>query len=148
MSQYVHRRHNVSVLLYHFVCPCKYRRAVVTEEVESVLKAACFGIASRYEIQFLEIGSDLDHVHLLVQSVPSLSPTRIVTIIKSITAREIFSRVPSVKKQLWGGAFWSSGYFVNTVGRHSTENTVRNYVAKQGRADEYAKLHVEQLALF
>jgi len=148
MSDYLHKRHSVSVLLYHIVCPCKYRRAVITDEVDIVLKAVCFEIASRFEIEFIEIGTDLDHAHFLIQSVPTLSPSALVQTIKSITAREVFRRVPSVKKQLWGGAFWSSGFFVNTVSRHGTESAIRNYVAKQGRAQEYKKLHTQQLRLF
>ncbi|HVX56688.1 MAG TPA: IS200/IS605 family transposase, partial [Candidatus Saccharimonadales bacterium] len=92
MSQYIHKSHNVSLLLYHAVCPCKYRRKVVTTEVDEVLKAVCLEIATCYEIAFLEIGTDLDHVHFLIQSVPDMSPTRIVRTIKSITAREIFTR--------------------------------------------------------
>lgn len=148
MSQYIHKSHNVSLLLYHVVCPCKYRRAVITTEVDQVLKEVCLEIAIRYEIVFIEIGTDLDHVHFLVQCVPDMSPTQIARTIKSITGREVFARVPSIKKQLWGGAFWSSGFFVNTVSRHGTENTIRNYVAKQGRKDEYTKLHTQQLTLF
>ena len=148
MSQLIRKSHNVSLLLYHIVCPAKYRRIVFTEEVDQVLKAVCLEIAQRYELVFLEIGTDRDHVHFLVQSVPSYSPTRIVQIIKSLTAREVFARVPSVKKKLWGGQFWSDGYFVSTVGQHGNENTVRNYVKKQGRANEYSQLHQEQLRLF
>jgi len=148
MSQYIHKSHNVSLLLYHVVCPCKYRRAVITAEVDHVLKDVCLEIAARYEIAFIEIGTDLDHVHFLVQCVPDMSPTQIARTIKSITGREVFARVPSIKKQLWGGAFWSSGFFVNTVSRHGTESTIRNYVAKQGRKDEYTKLHTQQLTLF
>ena len=66
---------------------------------------------ARYEIVFLEIGTDSDHVHFLVQSVPMYSPKKIVQIIKSITAREIFKKCPLVKKQLWGGELWTDGYF-------------------------------------
>ena len=148
MSQLVRKSHNVSVLLYHIVCPAKYRRIVFSEEVDQVLKAVCLDIAQRYEISFLEIGADRDHVHFLVQSVPSYSPTKIVRILKSITAREVFARVPSVKKILWGGEFWSDGYFVSTVGQHGTENTIRNYVRKQGRQQEYSQLHLQQPRLF
>jgi len=100
---------NVSILIYHIVCPAKYRRVVFSEEVDKELKAVCMEIAKRYEIIFLEIGTDQDHVHFLVQSVPTYSPTKIVRTIKSITAREIFQRVPDVKKQLWGGDFWADG---------------------------------------
>ena len=148
MSTYIHKRHNVSVLLYHAVCPAKYRRVVFVEPVEAVLKETCLNIAARYEVTFIEIGTDADHVHFLVQSVPTLSPTRIVQMVKSITAREVFRRVPSVKTKLWGGAFWSSGFFVNTVGRYGSEEAIRQYVREQGREPEYQTLHSQQLDLF
>src|SRR6266540_2780949 len=148
MSHIIKKSHNVSILVYHFVCPAKYRRAVIDETVDQVLKEVCLEIANRYQIEFLEIGTDRDHVHFLVQSVPSYSPTQIVGIIKSLTAREIFVRVPSVKKQLWGGEFWSAGYYVGTVGQHATETTLRNYVKNQGRDNEYSQLHLQQPRLF
>jgi REP element-mobilizing transposase RayT len=148
VSEYVHKQHNVSVLLYHLVCPAKYRRVVFSEEVDSVLKDVCLEIARRYEIAFIEIGVERDHVHFLLQSVPSYSPTRIVKIVKSITAREIFKRVPTVKKQLWGGEFWTKGYFMSTVGRHGDEDTIKNYVKKQGRPEKgYKKLHSQELQM-
>lgn len=142
------KRHNVSVLLYHLVCPAKYRRVVFTEDVDAHLKDVCLEIAKRYEIQFVEIGTDHDHVHFLIQSVPSYSPTQIARIVKSITAREIFQRVPSVKKLLWGGEFWSKGFFINTVGQKGNEESIATYVHNQGRENEYQKLHREQLTLF
>jgi putative transposase len=148
MSTYVHKSHNVSVLLYHAVCPAKYRRAVFNPQVDAVLKEVCQEISARYEVAFIEIGTDKDHVHFLMQSVPVLSPTRIVQRVKSITAKEIFRRVPSVKAQLWGGAFWSSGFFINTVGRHGSEEVIRRYVQEQGRESEYESLHTQQLELF
>jgi putative transposase len=133
MSDYRHKRHNVSSLLYHIVCPAKYRRVIFDPEVDLVLKEICLDIAQRYEIAFLEIGTDKDNVHFLVPSVPSYSPTKIVQIIKSFTAREIFHRVPTVKKRLWGGEFWSKGYFMSTVGRHGNEEVIRQYVHRIGK---------------
>ena len=121
MSQYIHKSHNVSVLLYHLVFPAKYRRAVIDKEVDKVLKEVCLEIEKRYEIVFLEIGTDKDHVHFLVQSVPKYSVVKLVTMIKSISAREVFRQCPQVKKQLWGGELWSDGYFVTTVGKHGNE---------------------------
>ena len=148
MSEYVHKQRNVSVLLYHLVCPAKYRRVVFSEDVDWVLKDVCLEIAKRYEIVFIEIGVEKDHVHFLLQSVPSYSPTRIVRMIKSITAREIFKRAPAVKKQLWGGEFWSKGYFMSTVSRHGNEDTIKNYVKNQGRSEKnYKKLHSQELQL-
>ena len=148
MSEYIHKSHNITVLLYHYVCPAKYRRIIFDEDVDQVLREVCEGIELRYEIRFLEIGTDQDHVHFLVQSVPKLSPTEIITIIKSITAREIFARCPQVKKKLWGGQFWTDGYFVSTVGQHGSEETISEYVKNQGREEEYRKLLEQQMSLF
>ena len=147
MSEYIHKSHNVSVLLYHLVFPAKYRRAVFDEQVEAELKEVCLEIEKRYEIKFLEIGVDKDHVHFLIQSVPKYSVTRLVTMIKSLTAKEIFRRCPQVKKQLWGGEFWSDGYFASSVGKHGDEAMIGEYVRNQG--GNYQVLHSDhQLALF
>jgi len=85
---------------------------------------------------------------ILVQSVPSYCPTKIITIIKSLTANEVFARQPSVKKQLWGGEFWTDGYYVGTVGQHATGEAIRQYVKNLGQENEYKQLHVQQLKLF
>ena len=147
MSEYVHKRHNVTVLIYHLVFPAKYRRAVLDDSVEIVVKDVCLDIAERYQIKFLEIGVDKDHVHFMVQSVPTYSITKIVTLIKSLTAREVFKRCPKVKQKLWGGEFWSNGYFASTVGKHGDESKIGRYVKNQGT--EYKQLHEDrQLALF
>ena len=89
-SEYKHKSHNVSVLIYHFVCPTKYRRVVIDEEVDGKMKEICLEIEKRYEINFLEIGTDKDHVHFLVQSIPTESPSKLITKIKSLIARELF----------------------------------------------------------
>ena len=150
MSETIHKSRNVSVLMYHIVCPAKYRRAVITEEVDKKLREVCMGIEARYEIKFLEIGSEKDHVHFLVQSVPTYSPTKIVTTIKSLTARKILEGNPEVKKALWGGNFWTAGYYVGTVGEHGTEKVITEYVKNQGRnIEKYQKIYDEkQLNLF
>ncbi|MDE9430509.1 IS200/IS605 family transposase [Xenorhabdus bovienii] len=147
MSEYIHKSHNVTVLMYHIVLPAKYRRAVFDDSVDEILKTVCLDIELRYQVKFLEIGTDKDHVHFLVQSVPTYSVTKIVTLIKSLTAREIFKRCPQVKKALWGGEFWTDGYFASMVGKHGDEQMIGRYVKNQDK--EYHKLHSDhQLALF
>ena len=76
MSEYNHKRHNVTILMYHIVCPAKYRRVVISSDVDKVLKEVCFEIENRYELNFLEIGTEEDHVHFLVKSVPMYSPSK------------------------------------------------------------------------
>ena len=147
MSEYIHKSHNVSVLMYHLVFPAKYRRKVFTERVKKILKVVCMGIEKRYEIRFLEIGMEEDHVHFLVQSVPMYSPKKIAQTIKSITAKKIFLLCPEVKEILWGGEFWTKGYFVNTVSKHGNESVIMEYVRSQGK-QEYEELYRQQQLLF
>jgi REP element-mobilizing transposase RayT len=123
------------------VCPIKYRRKVLTKEVSLTLKSIFLEISTRYEIHFLEIGCDDDHVHFLIQSVPMLSPKKIVYTVKSLTAREIFRLHPEVKRFLWGGKFWTSGYYINTVGQYANEEVIMKYVHGQGYDKKYQKIH-------
>ena len=122
--------------MYHLVFPAKYRRVKFEGGIEEELKEIC-----------LEIGTDKDQVHFLVQSVMKYSVTQIVTKIKSIKAREIFKRSAEVKKVLWGGEFWTDGYFVNTVSKHGNEQIIERYIKEQGK--EYKSLHKDyQLCMF
>ena len=115
--------------------------------MDSKLREICLEIEKRYEIRFLEIGTDEDHVHFLVQSVPMYSVKKIVQMIKSLTARELFRSCPDIKKRLWGGELWSNGYFASTVGKHGDENVISRYVKNQGKT--YKSLYKNnQLALF
>ena len=139
----IYKSHNKTLLLYHLVFPAKYRKKVFDEIIDITLKEICEEISSRYEINFIEIGNDEDHVHFLVQSVPIISLTKIVTIIKSITAREIFKKHPEIKKELWGGSLWTSGYYGNTVGQYANEEIIRKYVKNQGKV--YNKIYQGQL---
>jgi putative transposase len=87
---------------YHIVFPVKYRKALLDDEVTQIIEETAQGISERYEIEKEAIGIDKDHIHLLCGAHPKIAPGRIVQIFKSITAREIFKRKPSVKKRLLG----------------------------------------------
>jgi REP element-mobilizing transposase RayT len=121
---------------------------VFTKDVDKELKEICLEISKRYEISFIEIGTDDNHVYFLLQTVPMYSPSRLSQVVKSITAREMFRRVPEVKKKLWGGEFWTKGYFINTVSEHGNEEVIRKYVREQGREEEYRQIHRPQLDFF
>ena len=148
MSEHIDKSHNKSLLLYHLVCPIKYRRKVLTTEVSQTLRNICLEISVRFEIHFLEIGCDDDHVHFLIQSIPMMSAKKIANTIKSLTAREIFRLHPEVKRFLWGGKFWTSGYYINTVGQYANEEVIKKYVQGQGNNQNYEKIHTSQLKLF
>jgi putative transposase len=129
---------------YHIVFPVKYRKALLDKEVVEIIKETAIGIQERYAIEIEAMGIDKDHIHILCGAHPKVSPGQIVQIFKSITGREIFRRKPSVKKELWGGEFWTDGYYVGTVGERGNWATVEKYIQEQGKPKEELK----QLELF
>ena len=148
MSDHIIKRHNKTLLLYHLVFPLKYRKSVITKDIGEGLKQICLEISERYEIHFIEIGYESNHIHFLVQSVPSYSVSKMITMLKSITAKQLFQRFLELKAKLWGGKFWTSGFYANTVGQYSNEEVIRAYVKNQGMEKEYKKVHSDQLTLF
>lgn len=142
----IYKSHNKTLLLYHLVFPSKYRKEVFSKDTEETLIRVCEELSKRYEIYFIEIGNDLDHVHFLVQSVPTMTVSKIVTIIKSITAKEIFKKHKNIKKVLWGGNLWTSGYYANTVGQYASKDAIVKYIQNQGKEEKnYSKIYQGQL---
>jgi REP element-mobilizing transposase RayT len=146
MDEHIYKRHNKTLLLYHLVFPVKYRKKIIEKSVSSFIKIICIEIGDRYEMQFIEIGTDEDHVHFLIQSVPAMSVDNIARIIKSITAKQIFKVFPEIKRELWGGNFWTSGYYANTVGQYGNADVIKKYVENQGK--KYTQIHAQQLSLW
>lgn len=145
MDEHIFKRHNKTLLLYHLVFPVKYKRKVINGSISESIKEICLEIGGCYEIDFIEIGTDEDYIHFLIQSVQTLSVDQMVRTIKSITAREIFHKLPEVKKDLWGGNFWTSGYYTNTVGHYGNAEVIKKYVENQGK--QYSQLYTQQLNL-
>jgi len=139
MEKHIRKSHNKTMLLYHLVCPVRYRTEIITKDVEKTLEIVCKEIEKRYEIEFIEIGVDKNHVHFMIQSIPTESPTNLVKKIKSIAGREMFLRHPEIKKKLWGAKFWTSGYYINTVGQYGNAEVIKKYVKNQGM--EYNKIY-------
>jgi putative transposase len=121
---------------YHIVFPVKYRKALLDEGVIEVIRETAIGIQERYAIEIEAMGMDKDHIHVLCAGHPKMSPGHIVQIFKSITAREIFRCKPLVKRELWGGEFWTDGYYVATVGERADWATVEKYIKRQNKPQE------------
>ncbi len=144
MADHLKRSHNKSLLIFHLVCPIKYRGKIFTPETERGLKSICLELAPRYNLAFLEIGIDDDHAHFLIQTAPNIWISNMVQTIKSITAIEMFKRHPEVKIFLWGGEFWTDGYYLNTVGQYGNLKMLENYVKNQG-IKHYKQLHNDKV---
>ena len=130
--------HNAYQIHYHLVTPVKYRKAIFGRpDREQTLLAIVREIEERYSIDVETVGIDTNHVHYLLEAAPKFSPSELVRILKSITARELFRRHPDIRKELWGGELWTDGFFAATVGEGGNRDVIRAYVANQGkRADE------------
>ena len=118
---------------YHIVFPVKYRKSLLRLEVVDYLKEIFDNIQERYDIEFEKVGYDKNHIHILCSFPPTKSGGEVVKIIKSLTAREIFKKFPDIKKDLWGGNFWTSGYYIATVSEYSNWKAVENYIKNQGK---------------
>ena len=115
----------------------KYRKKLLFEN-DSIefFKEVCSEIGKRYWFESDALGTDGDHVHVFVGAAPKYAPSNVMQIIKSITAKNIFKKYPEIKKQLWGGEFWSDGGYIGTVGDGVTADIIKTYVEKQGTKEE------------
>jgi putative transposase len=128
MSPIKRTSHAVYDLKYHLVWIPKYRKMVLRGDLAKRLKVVFQEIAERYEFEIDTMEVQGDHVHLFLSAPPRYSPARVVQIMKSISAKIIFEEFPEVRKQLWGGEFWSDGYFVRSVGDKVTSEVIRRYI--------------------
>ena len=126
---------------YHMVMCVKYRKKLLLERSRiEFLKEIMQGLALRYYFKFEAIGIDEDHFHVVVGAAPRYSPSEIMGIIKSWSARLIFKEYPYIKEELWGGEFWSDGGHIDTVSEFGGLERIKKYVKEQGRDADQLKL--------
>ena len=125
---------------YHIVFPVKYRKALLSDDIAKAIKEISKELEERYELQIEQVGCDSDHIHILTSFHPKYAVGDVVRLYKSIVAKQIFLKFPEVKKDLWGGEFWTDGYYVATVGERGNWNVVEQYVKNQGKQDENLRL--------
>jgi len=139
----VHTSHNVYDTHYHIVFPVKYRKALLVNDLPLAIVSIAREIGERYDIDFEKIGCDLNHIHILASFPPKTSGSTVVRIFKSITAKQLFLKFPALKKELWGGEFWSDGFYLATVSERGNWQQVERYVANQGKTkDDYQQLRL------
>lgn len=135
--------HNVSECYYHIQLTVKYRKALFHPKTEQIFKETLREFKERYAIEVQSIGFDRNHLHILCRFLPKYSGGQVIRLIKSITGRELFKQAPELKKSLWGGEFWTDGYYIGTVSGRGDKRIIENYIKKQGREED-----IKQLKLF
>jgi putative transposase len=137
--------HNVSECYYHIQITIKYRRSVFSREIEEEMIEIMSGFKERYYIDVGTVGYDKNHVHFLCRFLPKYSGGQVIRLIKSITSRLLFQKFPEIKRHLWGGEFWSDGYYIGTVSGRGDRKIIESYIRKQGREEDIKQLELFEL---
>ncbi len=140
MSPIKTTKHAVYDLKYHFVWIPKYRKKLLIGDVAVFVKQVFNRIATEYDWEIEELAVQPDHVHVFLHASPKYAPARIVQVMKSLSAREIFAQFPQLRKQLWAGEFWNDGYFVRSVGDQVTAEIIKKYIRYQSDDDKPKQL--------
>ena len=138
-----HWYHNVSECYYHIQLTVKYRKSLLSKQVQKVILESCRGFKDRYAVDVYLVGFDQNHLHLSVRFLPKYSGGQVIKVFKSISAKAVFREVPEVKKELWGGEFWTDGYYIATISARGDRKVIEHYIRNQGREQD-----LEQLTLF
>lgn len=139
----IHRGYHCAYQIhYHIVFPVKYRKALLSEDVTTALQEIARSLEERYAFELEQMGCDRDHIHLLASLHPKYAPGQFVRLFKSITARQLFARFPALRRELWGGEFWTDGYYIGTVGERGNWSVVEKYIRDQGMKPEEAQLRL------
>ena len=135
-------KHAVYELKYHLVWVPKYRAKILSGEVRQYLKEVFMQIAEEYEFRIDTMEVMEDHVHIFIEASPAYSPSEIVQVMKSISAREIYKKYPKMKEMMWSGKIWNDGYFVRSVGDKVTSELIRKYIEYQNQEDQATQLQM------
>ena len=135
--------HNVSDCYYHIQLTVKYRKSLLNEVVQETIREAMEGFEERYAVEINLMGFDRNHVHILCRFLPKYSGGQVIKVMKSISAKLVLMRVPGVKQELWGGEFWTDGYYIATVSGKGSKGVIEEYIRNQGREND-----LKQLKLF
>jgi len=120
--------HAVYDTRYHLVWAPKYRKWIKRDDIREKAKEIFLEVAEKHGFEIQEMRVAPDHVHIFLGFPPRYSISKVVGMLKSISASEIFRKYPEVQKELWGGEFWEDGYFARTVGDKVTADLIKRYI--------------------
>lgn len=127
---------------YHIVFPVKYRKALLEPHITRAIREIAQLITERYDIWFEQLGCDDDHIHILCSFHPKYSGSDVVRTFKSITAKFLCKQFSELRKELWGGEFWSDGYCISTVSEKGNWQQVESYIRNHGKTDKTTQLRL------
>ena len=134
MSKWNSKNRKKYLLQYHFILVCKYRKKLfLYKNISEDIKQLSYEICSKHCIKIKYMETDKDHIHYMIECLPSCSLSWVVNILKSYTTYHIWRLNSKIlRKEFWReNTFWADGYFICSVGNVS-EQTLKNYIENQG----------------
>ena len=135
-----HWYHNVSQCHYHIQLTIKYRKALFNPNTEKAIVESLSNVKEKYAIEIYNVGFDQNHVHILTQFLPKYSGGQVIKLLKSISAKAVFAKCPEIKKELYGGEFWTDGYYIAKDSNRGSRKVIEQYIKNQGRDTGQLKL--------
>ena len=131
-KNYKSKNHSKFILTYHIILVCKYRLKLLTKYGEDI-KQIMYDISKKYDFEIKEMEVDKNHIHMMIESVPKISPLQIVKVLKQQSTIQMWRLYPKeLRKIFWHeNTFWTDGYFVSTIGEVSIK-TLKHYIQNQG----------------
>lgn len=131
-KNYKSKNHSKFILTHHIIFVCKYRKKLLIKYGEDV-KQIMYDISKRYDFEIKEMEVDKDHIHMMIESVPKISPLQIVRVLKQQSTIQMWRKYSKeLKKYYWlENTLWTDGYFVSTIGEVSSK-TLKHYIQNQG----------------
>ncbi|MCP4031842.1 MAG: IS200/IS605 family transposase [Herbaspirillum sp.] len=134
--------HNISECYYHIQLTVKYRKSLLEGRVKEEILGILRGLKERYDIEVTTVGFDKDHMHMIIRFLPKYSGGEVIKLVKSLTAKQVFKKEKWIKQELWGGEFWTDGYYIATVSGRGSKNIIEEYVRKQGGGEGLSQLEL------
>lgn len=129
--EYNHYSHSVGVMMLHLEWKPKYAYKMFAKEEQKNLCIACIRrAASLHNIKIIVLSVMPEHIHCEVQVSLNMSASKVLLILKGLSAKLFFERNPKARLRYPKGHLWSRGKFAASVG-FVQEEVVRNYILNQ-----------------
>ena len=124
--------HSISNLKIHLIVVVAYRRKVISSSIMHTLRETITEVCESFSVNVLEFSGEMDHVHLLLEIVPTIRISDLVRTIKSVTSRRVREKHwYEIKSKLWDKRFWTRSYCVLSVGDGANTETIKKYIQNQ-----------------
>ena len=131
-TEYYSQNHCKYLLPYHIILVCKYRKKLL-KKYGNDIKQIMYDISEKYDFSIITMEVDKDHIHIMIDASPKVSPLQIIRVLKQQSTIKIWRIYKKeLLKEFWKEhTFWTDRYFCSIVGEVSSK-TLKQYIQNQG----------------